>query len=136
MAKTLIRKRFDDISSKGLFCGEGLTQQHFKDECDINYLVRHINDIPRPEPVYGDVSEFSDLQSAIDLVENGMERFNELPSQIRDDFGYDAAAFFRFANNPENYDYLVKNGLAVKKEVENSSSPVSATVSEVSNEKS
>lgn len=131
MAKTIIRSRFDKVQSKGLVCGAGLTQQHFKDECDINYLVRHINDIPKPEPVYGDVSEFGDLQSAIDLVEAGYERFNELPSQIRDDFGHNAAAFFQFANNPENYDYLVKNGLALKKESEKPASPTPATPSEV-----
>lgn len=131
MSKVTIRKRFDDFTTKGLKCGAGLTQQHFKDECDINYLVRHINDIPRPEPVYGDVSEYSDLQSAIDLVESGYERFNELPSQIRDDFGHDPAAFFRFANNPANYDYLVKNGLALKKEVEKSSNPTPTTSPEV-----
>lgn len=111
-----IYKRYEVPPSKGLSCGPGLTQQHFKDECDINYIIRHYNGQTPPEPVYGDVSMFEGLQSAIDLVDSANDNFMALPSKIRDDFGHDPVAFYQFANNPQNYQYLVDNGLAFAKE--------------------
>lgn len=118
--KIKIFSRYEIPPHKGLICGAGFTQQQFKDECDINYLIRHYNGQTPPPPVYGDVSEFSDLQSAIDIVDSANDAFMALPSKVRDDFGHDMASFFAFANNPSNYQYLVDNGLALKKESSNS----------------
>lgn len=112
--KTIIRSRFDEFETKGLTCGEGLTQQHFKDECDINYLIRHFQDIPRPEPIYGDVSAYSDLQSAIDIVNNAEEDFMLLPSEIRDRFANNPVDFYNFANDPNNLEEMYDLGLAIR----------------------
>ncbi len=110
-----IYKRFEIPPHKGLRCGPGLTQQQFKDECDINWIIKHYNGQTPPPPVYGDVSMFDGLQSAIDMVDNAQEAFMNLPSKVRDDFGHSPVAFFEFARNPANYQYLVDNGLAVAK---------------------
>lgn len=110
-----IYKRFETPPHKGLRCGAGLTQQQFKDECDINYIIRHYNGQTPPPPVYGDVSMFDGLQDAIAMVDNARDAFMALPSNVRDDFGHNPVAFFEFARNPANYEYLVKNGLAVAK---------------------
>lgn len=130
-----IYKRFEIPPHKGLKCGAGKTQQQFKDECDINYIIRHYQGGPEVPPVYGDCSEYRDLQSAIDLVENANIDFMNLPSNVRDDFGHNPVAFFNFANNPQNYQYLVDNGLAVgKKNDQHSSNPVNMPNSEVKTE--
>lgn len=112
--KVLIRSRFSVFQSEGLSCPpeEGMTQQHFKDECDINYLLRHYNDIPAPPPVYGDCTQYNDLQSCIDTLKAANEDFLAVPSEIRARFGNSPAAFFDFCNNKDNLEELRKLGLA------------------------
>lgn len=127
-----IYKRFEIPPHKGLRCGEGRTQQHFKDECDINWIIKHYNGQTPPPPVYGDVSMFDGLQSAIDMVDAAQESFMNLPSSVRDDFGHNPVAFFEFARNPQNYQYLVDNGLAVAKNQPQSQQPPKDVTSSVS----
>lgn len=114
MSKTKIFSRFDVPTSSGLDCSDSpsLTQQHFKDECDINYLLRHYNDIPKPPPVYGDCTQYSDLQSAINLFDAAAADFQAIPSDIRAKFGNNPVTFFNFCNNPANKDELINLGLA------------------------
>ena len=109
-----IRSRFTPIQSHGLECNsdEGMTQQHFKDECDINYLLRHYNDIPAPPPVYADCSQYNDLQSCIDKVNAAAEDFQNVPSDIRARFANNPVDFFNFCNNPANLEELRSLGLA------------------------
>lgn len=112
--KVQIRSRFSDIKTEGLFCPpeEGMTQQHFKDECDINYLLKHYNDIPAPPPVYGDCTQYNDLQSCIDTLKAAQEDFQAVPSEIRARFGNNPAAFFDFCNDKSNIEELRRLGLA------------------------
>lgn len=109
-----IRSRFTPVQVQGLECdsAEGMTQQHFKDECDINYLLKHYNDIPAPAPVYGDCTEYNDLQHCMDKVLAANEDFAAVPSEIRARFGNNPAAFFDFCNDSSNFEELVKLGLA------------------------
>ena len=110
----LIRSRFTPVSVQGLECdpAEGMTQQHFKDECDINYLLKHYNDIPAPPPVYADCSQYNDLQSAIDMVNAAAEDFQNVPADIRARFANNPVDFFNFCNNPANLEELRSLGLA------------------------
>ena len=48
-----------------------------------------------------------------------------LPSKVRDDFGHSPVAFFEFDRNPQNYQYLVDNGLAVAKKEAKTQAPPS-----------
>lgn len=113
----MIRSRFTPVKVQGLSCDPagGLTQQHFKDECDINYLLKHYNDIPAPPPVYADCSQYSDLQSAIDMVHAAGEDFQNVPSEIRARFSNNPVDFFNFCNDPQNYEELVNLGLATSR---------------------
>lgn len=117
--KVEIRSRyaFDTTKCKGLECTfeEGKTQSQFKDECDINYLLRHYNNVPKPEPVYGDCTQYSDLQSAMNVLNAAENDFMALPSDIRSRFNHSPIEFYNFCNNAENYDELVNLGLANKK---------------------
>lgn len=110
----MIRSRFTPVKVQGLECdpAEGMTQQHFKDECDINYLLKHYNDIPAPPPVYADCSQYTDLQSAIDTVNAAAEDFQNVPADIRARFANNPVEFFNFCNNPANLEELRSLGLA------------------------
>lgn len=110
----MIRSRFTPVKVQGLECDpvEGMTQQHFKDECDINYLLKHYNDIPAPPPVYADCSQYNDLQTAIDVVNSAAEDFQNVPADIRARFANNPVEFFNFCNNPANLEELRNLGLA------------------------
>lgn len=114
-----IYSRYNVPKSKGLVCADGssMTQQHFRDECDINYLLRHYNDIPVPEPVYADCSQYSDLQNAIDLVRMADSDFMAVPADIRARFSNNPVDFYNFCNNPDNLEELRSMGLAQPKTV-------------------
>src|SRR5580765_5072286 len=67
------------------FFEKSLTQQHFKDECDINEIVRRFGLTGKlPEnvkaPQYGDFTGLSDYQTALNAVIAADEAFMELPA--------------------------------------------------------
>lgn len=98
--------------------GDSLTQQHFKDECEIENVIRKhdstglISHITRGKAQYGDYSEVNEYREALDLINNADESFNGLPSEIRKIFGNNAGDFFEFATNPDNAEKMVELGLA------------------------
>lgn len=97
---------------------EGKTKQSFKDECDINKLMkRYINtgrlpDMIKKNPIYGDFSSSKELLSAYAIVEKAKIQFDLLDSSLRRRFKNDPALFLEFVENPENKDELIKLGLA------------------------
>lgn len=101
----------------GLACEEpSLAQQHFKDECDINNILRQfsINGL-LPEstlpPKYGDFTGISDYKTALDRVIAADEEFMNLPATIRARFNNDAAELIQFLDNDQNREEAVKLGL-------------------------
>lgn len=71
-----------------------LTQQHFKDECDINSIVKNFPNgatIPvNPKAIYADVSDMpTNLIQARDFIANAQYMFMQLPSDIRDKYKND-----------------------------------------------
>lgn len=117
--KLKIRKAFDREAVQIDFVDqESLTQQHFKDHCDINSiiarydktgLIEHVN---RARAFYGDFTEVNEYQDAINLVQKGKESFMELPAEIRSRFNHDPGQFLEFVSNPKNIDEMVRLGLA------------------------
>lgn len=106
-----------------LKCGPSLTQQHFKDECDINNIIRMYEKTgslvdPRlvqsgRQPIFGDFTgeHLMDYQSAQNMIVKGRELFDRLPSEIRQKFGNNPAVFFDFCADSRNRDALVQMGL-------------------------
>lgn len=72
-----------------------LTQQQFKDECDMNRIVKNAErGIPprrfaRGEPHYGDFSNVPDLAQSFEIVQRAQEAFMTLPSGLRAELGND-----------------------------------------------
>jgi len=108
-------------NESGLHCEDAsLAQQHFKDECDINNILRQFNitgQLPEQtlSPRYGDFTGIGDYHTALNQVIAAEDEFMSLPAQIRARFENDPAQLIEFLNQPENYDEAITLGLVDKK---------------------
>lgn len=113
----LIRHAYSPPYVVAIDCSQGgMTQQNFKDECDVNRIMARVLETGvMPElrdaiPQYADVTGI-DFQAAQDLVLNASEMFNELPAKIRDRFSNSPALFLDFAGDPANQKEMAELGL-------------------------
>ena len=111
----------DEVSAEtGLACSdETLTQQQFKEESDINEIVRRFGLTGQmPEnvnlPRYGDFTEVTDFQSALNLVLQAEDEFMRLPAELRARFQNDPGALLDFVHDDRNRDEAIKLGLIEK----------------------
>jgi len=104
-------------NESGLHCEDAsLAQQHFKDECDINNILRQFNItglLPEAplSPRYGDFTGVVDYHSALNQVIAAEDEFMSLPATLRARFENDPARLIEFLNNPQNKDEAVSLGL-------------------------
>ena len=105
----------------GLSCpeDEGVTQQQFKAECDINEIVRRFGvtgELPNgvSMPLSGDFTGVTDYHSALNLVRQAQEGFMELPASVRERFDNDPARVLAFLDDESNRDEAVRLGIVAK----------------------
>lgn len=101
-----------------LICTEPtLTQQNFKEQCDINRIVKQyaqtgvINantSIPLPDEFVG----ITDYHTAMNLIKRSEDAFMALEPHLRERFANNPANFVDFVTNPANIDELRSMGLA------------------------
>lgn len=90
---------------------DGRTKQSFKESCDINNILRRaqragaLSHIQQFGGEYADFSDFDFLEAHIKLA-RAKEIFDHLPHTVKSEFHQSPAAFFEFANNPDNRDRL------------------------------
>jgi len=108
----------DEASNEsGLYCSDpSLTQQHQKDDADINVIVERFGltgQLPNAisEPQYGDFTNVSDYHSAMNAVRAAQESFMELPAKLRSRFDNDPAKFIDFVTDDNNRQEAVSLGL-------------------------
>jgi phage internal scaffolding protein len=99
-----------------MFAKPSRTQQHFRDECDINRILERFNvtgqlPIGSVQPQYGDFSGITDYQSALNAVMAAQDSFLELPAKVRARFDNDPALFVEFASDEANRDEMKALGL-------------------------
>ena len=99
---------------------DAVTQQCFKDECDINILLKKFavtGQLPENVrvPQFADFEEAFDFQSSMNVIRAAEEAFNAMPAEVRDRFQNDPGRFLEFANDASNYDEALKMGLAIKR---------------------
>jgi len=98
------------------------THQSFKDECDINRIVKKANStgilptLIKQNPQYGDFSEPLDYQQSLNTIMLANEQFAALPSHTRARFGNDPHQFLLFTADPKNLPEMVKMGLAIQRQ--------------------
>lgn len=81
-----------------VFDAPSLTDQTFKDECDIHHIIDNfgqtglVDSVGAHDPAtlqYGDTTLLPDYETACNLVANVTSEFGELPSKIRAEFNND-----------------------------------------------
>lgn len=100
----------------------GKTQQHFAKDCDINEMVKRfgITDGALPPKAmdpsfYGDFSDVPSFRAALDRTRDAIDRFGNLPADLRNRFGNDPIQLWDYVNNEKNADEAVKLGLLARK---------------------
>lgn len=96
--------------------GDGHTKQSFKDECDINFImkkyiktgvVEHLN---QNKANYGFATAL-DFKASLDLIQEAQDLFSGLPAELRDKFDNDPGEFLAFVENPDNRSEMALMGL-------------------------
>lgn len=98
--------------------GPSRTKQSFKDECDINNILKKfqktglLTHVAQYQGQYQDLPSDLDFQASINQVLAAQAAFSSLPSSIRARFENDPARFLEFVGNPANEKEMVEMGLA------------------------
>lgn len=114
------------------FPEQGREKQSFKEECDINNIMRRfsvtgvLDHVNQRQPMWGEVPDL-DFAGAMAIVVDARERFEQLPALVRDRFNNDPAKLLEFIRDPANRDEGVKLGLFRPKEAPAAPPPVSPT---------
>ncbi len=94
-----------------------MTQQHPKEECDINNIMKNFKDTGLIEHVnqhqgdYGDYSEVQDYQTSLNQVMEAQASFDSLPAEMRRRFDNDPGSFLAFVGDPANLEEMREMGL-------------------------
>ena len=97
--------------------GESLTKQSFKDECDINNIMRKYEQTGvlmharQHMGQYGDFLGAPEYHEAMNAIVLADEMFMSLPSKVRAKFGNDPAAFLAFVQDEKNSEEMRELGL-------------------------
>lgn len=112
------RNAYERSSKPGIsFEKPSLTQQHFKEECDINNIIARFTrtgllpQYPGEDMQYGDYTTSLDYHEAMTIVAQAKQQFESLPSSVRDKFDNDPAKMLDFVSKKENIEESVKLGL-------------------------
>lgn len=97
--------------------GESRTKQSFKNECDINRILRQfyrtglVSHVSKRQGYYGDFIGAGTYHDALNLIHEARDMFLELPAKIRAEFDNDPAKFLDFVHDPENEEQMREMGL-------------------------
>lgn len=97
-----------------------MTQQHFKDECDVNRIMQRYEETgnwgeqTNVRPQFGDFSTEFDFRQAQETVIAAAEAFAALPSRVRKRFNNDPAELLEFVMDEKNREEAVFLGLIEK----------------------
>lgn len=100
-----------------------LTQQEFKESCDINNILAKFSVqaqalgvdpsllMPQDQGTYGDFSNLDDFQTAQNKIAFLNDQFSNLPSDVRRKFGDDLNTFIGAISDPNRIDELGELGV-------------------------
>jgi len=100
-----------------LRCGPGKVRPEFVDECDVNQILKKfqktglVNHLAHGTPQYGDFTNVTSYQDAVEQVREAERAFLELPANIRRRFENNPTNLVVFMANPENADEARELGL-------------------------
>lgn len=97
--------------------GESLTQQQFKEECDVNNILSKyrrtgmVSHLAKHQGNFGDFSSVEEYQVSLDKLMTAQRSFESLPSEIRNRFENDPAKLIQFLDDKENDQEAISLGL-------------------------
>lgn len=86
---------------------DGRTKQSHRDETDIVKIMARfsktgtMSHLVKHEGSYADFSDFN-FHEQTSMLTRGREIFDDLPAELRKEFGQSPAAFFSYVNDPKN----------------------------------
>jgi phage internal scaffolding protein len=104
-------------NESGLRCQEPTrAQQHHKDECDINEILRRfgktgVMPVNTSEALYPDFTDAVDYHTALNQIIASEREFDLLPSNLRKRFDNDPAKLVYFMQDKKNHAEAVELGL-------------------------
>lgn len=96
---------------------KSMTQQQFKDECDINNIMQkyvttgEFSHATKKQGVYADFSGIRDYQQMVETVMYAQEAFDLLPAKVRSRFRNDPGELLAFLQDPNNKEEARSLGL-------------------------
>jgi len=101
-----------------LYCPdeENKTQQHFKEDCDINTIIKRFGlGVALPTtfkaPMAGDFSDVGDFQSAMNAVKEAETAFMQMPAALRKRFDHNPQNLLGFLEHDGNREEAMTLGL-------------------------
>lgn len=97
------------------FIEPSLTQQQFTQEANINNIMRKYQltgELP-PQRIgyYADITNMPDFKTALNTVRDTQERFNALPSKLRQELNNDPQQMLNWIQDPNNLERAKQLGL-------------------------
>lgn len=121
-ADTYLYDTVEASDETGIDCSgdPGRTQQHFKEECDINTIVERFGlsgQLPQNVrvPLEAEFVEAFDFQTAMNAIRRAEESFMQMPAKVRARFSNDPGAFVDFCSDEANKEEMRSLGLLVEK---------------------
>lgn len=108
---------------------ESKTQQHHKDACDINNIIRkykqtgELTHLARQQGVYADISSVGSYQDSMDQVLKVQDAFMTLSAKTRLRFGNNPQELIEFLKDPNNREEAAYLGLIEKPKPSTSDEP-------------
>lgn len=112
----VVRKALQRNAGPKVHTGKGLTEQAHKQECDMNYILADyhrtglLKHAARYKGEYDDFSE-ADFQTAMYVVTEAQQMFDQLPANMRKRFDNEPGKFLAFVGNSENEAEMRKLGI-------------------------
>lgn len=108
--------RFANRVTVSCAAGSSRTKQEFKEECDINtimkkYVSRGVLPVGVGVGTYDDYSDATDYQEALNTLIKAKGQFDSLPSDVRKRFENNPAKFLEFISDSKNLDEAQSMGL-------------------------
>lgn len=94
-----------------------MTQQQFKDECDINNIMKKYSStgqfthLTSKQGVYADFTMITDYREMLETVQYAQDAFMSLPAEMRKRFDNDPGKLLEFIQDSNNYEEALTLGL-------------------------
>lgn len=110
-----------NVGNAIIFAQPSRTQQHFRDECDINNIIARYENTgsfydpmtvsSARQPMFDDFSALPDYMEAQNFIAEAGEKFNELPARVRRRFDNSPAKLLEFLSDSDNDSEAIALGL-------------------------